>query len=100
MKRSREIIYVSTSGSGISDKVVLLNTDEAENTYLYGDLDKNNLSIYAHGNLPKDYETLFCWGRDRPLTNFYDERGNELPSNIDTSTENCVMITMWIYIGD
>lgn len=93
--------YIGTSGSGISDKIFLLNTAEAKNTPYYGDIfDITHLSIYSQEKLPDNYGQLFCWGRDRPLTQFYDERGNELPPNVDTTTRNCVMIAMWIYIGD
>lgn len=93
--------YIGTSGSGIFDKVFLLNTSEAKSTPYYGDiLDKTYLSIYAQKKLPENYGQLFCWGRDRPLTQFYDERGNELSLNVDTTTQNCVIIAMWIYIGD
>lgn len=92
--------YIGTSGSGISDKIFLLSTAEAKNTRYYGDLNKTYLSAYAQKKLPDDYNQLFCWGCDRPLTQFYDERGNELPPNVDTTTRNCVMIAMWIYIGD
>lgn len=97
---SGEYNYVGTSGSGISDKIFLLNTAEGELTRYYGDLDKAYLSIYSQKKLPDDYGQLFCWGRDRPLTIFYDDRGNELSPNVDTTTQNCVMIAMWIYIGD
>ncbi len=93
--------YIGTSGSGIFDKVFLLNTSEAKSTPYYGDiLDKTYLSIYAQKKLPENYGQLFCWGRDRPLTQFYDERGNELSPNVDTTIQNCVIIAMWIYIGD
>lgn len=93
--------YIGTSGSGIFDKVFLLNTSEAKSTPYYGDiLDKTYLSIYAQKKLPENYGQLFCRGRDRPLTQFYDERGNELSPNVDTTTRNCVIIAMWIYIGD
>ncbi len=93
--------YIGTSGSGIFDKAFLLNTSEAKSTPYYGDiLDKTYLSIYAQKKLPENYGQLFCRGRDRPLTQFYDERGNELSLNVDTATQNCVIIAMWIYIGD
>lgn len=97
--------YVGTSGSGISDKIFLLNTAEAKLTnyysdYFYGDIDKTYLSIYAQKKLPENYGTLFCWGRDGPLIRFYDDRGNELPPDVDATSPNCVMIGMWIYIGD
>lgn len=97
--------YIGTSGSGISDKIFLLNTAEAKRTsyysdYFYGDIDKTYLSIYAQKKLPKDYGTLFCWGRDGPLIRFYDEQGNELPPDVDATSPNCVLIGMWIYIGD
>ncbi len=93
--------YIGTSSSGIFDKAFLLNTSEAKSTPYYGDiLDKTYLSIYAQKKLPENYGQLFCWGRDRPLTQFYDERGNELSLNVDTTIQNCVIIAMWIYIGD
>lgn len=93
--------YIGTSSSGIFDKAFLLNTSEAKSTPYYGDiLDKTYLSIYAQKKLPENYGQLFCWGRDRPLTQFYDERGNNLSLNVDTTTQNCVIIAMWIYIGD
>ncbi|MBD5383999.1 MAG: TIR domain-containing protein [Ruminococcaceae bacterium] len=98
---SGEYNYIGTSGSGISDKIFLLNTSEAKNTPYYGDInDKTHLSIYAQQKLPKDYGQLFCWGRDRPLTQFYDDWGKELPPDVDATTQNCIMIGMWIYIGD
>lgn len=97
--------YVGTSGSGISDKIFLLNTAEAKLTgyysdYFYGDIDKTYLSIYSQKKLPGDYGTLFCWGRDCPLKKFYDDTGGELAPNVDATAPNCVMIGMWIYIGD
>lgn len=93
--------YVGTSGSGISDKIFLLSTEEAtKNWPFYGDLDKTYLSFYAQRKLPANHGTLFCWGRDKPMTEFYDDRGNVLQTNVNTTTYHCVVPAMWIYIGD
>lgn len=93
--------YVGTSGNGISDKIFLLSTAEVtRNWAYYGDLDKTYLSFHAQQKLPESYGTLFCWGRDRPMTDFYDDRGNLLQTRVNATTYNCVMPAMWIYIGD
>lgn len=88
-------------GNGISDKVFLLSTAEVDRNFAYyGDLDKTYLTFYAQDRLAPSCGTLFCWGRDRPMTDFYDDRGNLLQTRVNATTYNCVMPAMWIYIGD
>ncbi len=90
---SGHLNYVGTSGSGISDKIFLLNTEEAKKSpWAYGSLMKYSLTAYAQKKLPEDYGTLFNWGRDMPL---YQSGGS-----VDTVSLHCVSPAMWIYIGD
>lgn len=85
--------YIGTSGSGISDKIFLLNEQEAKKTpWAYGSLAKYSLTAYAQHKLPEDYGTLFNWGRDLPLYKWDNPY-------IATSF-GCVSPAMWIYIGD
>lgn len=85
--------YIGTSGSGISDKIFLLNMEEAKNaSWVRGSLYKSQITVYAQDKLPEDYGTLFNWGRDMPLYNF----GSTYP----TTSYGCVTPAMWVYIGD
>lgn len=88
--------YLGTSGSGISDKVFLLNTDEAvRGRNLYGELQPNELTLYARQyKLPANHGTLFCWGRDKPLINSAPQK------ELNATSYNCVVPAMWVYIGD
>lgn len=89
---SGNLNYIGTSGSGISDKIFLLNTEEAKKTpWVYGWLMKYMITIYAQEKLPQDYGTLFNWGRDKPLCP---------DSSVDATSFHCVSPAMWLYIGD
>lgn len=90
---SGSLNYIGTSGSGISDKIFLLNTEEAKKTpWIYGWLMKYSITIYAQQKLPEDCGTLFNWGRDKPLCPNDD--------SVDATSLHCVSPAMWIYIGD
>lgn len=89
---SGNLNYIGTSGSGISDKIFLLNTEEAKKTpWVYGWLTKYMITVYAQKKLPEDYGALFNWGRDKPLCT---------DSSVDATSFHCVSPAMWLYIGD
>lgn len=89
---SGNLNYIGTSGSGISDKIFLLNTEEAKKTpWVYGWLAKYMITVYAQKKLPEDYGALFNWGRDKPLCP---------DGSVDATSFHCVSPAMWLYIGD
>lgn len=89
---------VSTTNGGVTDRIFLLNLDEAVRLYsstVYAE--RYYATFYTQGKIPKDITEVYSWGRDGLLAQKPTETGFERLTASPTEPQ-LIFPAMWIRI--